>query len=639
MTAVDGLSTSPAGYAAAAGGGRGGSWQQYDVVVTRDVMVPMRDGVLLATDIYAPALGGLVQQGPWPVIMERTPYNKLRNDLAAVGRFFARHGYVTVIQDVRGRFGSDGEWYPFALEGEDGVDALEWVVAQAWCNGRAGTIGLSYSGSNQTAIASQAPPALAAQFVSEGMSNYHTNAMRQGGAMELRFVVYAFQMATSSPEAMRDPFLRATLEKARAEIRTWLGKMPLREGVSPLRLLPAYERWVLDVLTHGEYDDYWKGHFGYVADEHYEQHADIPLFLLSGWYDSYARAVTDNYVALSALKRGPVRLIMGPWVHGVATMAQSWSGDVDFGPDAPMDDYNGFRLRWFDRWLKDLPTEVEHEAPVRIFVMGGGSGRRNAEGRLSHGGSWRDEQEWPLARTRITPFYLHAAGLLAENAPDAKAMPTTYRFNPLDPVPTIGGNISVGYDVMPNGAFDQRGAPWVMGAKDTLPLAARSDVLVFQTEPLTEALEVTGPLEVRLWASSTAVDTDFTAKLVDVYPPGADYPDGYAMNIADSITRARYRADRTTAALMTPGEAYEFTIVLYPTSNIFAAGHRLRLDISSSNFPRFDVNPNTGEPLGRNRRVVVADNTIYHDAGRASHLLLPVIPRAARESNERPANP
>ena len=605
--------------------GRAGSWQQYDALPDRDVMVGMRDGVKLATDVYFPALDGRAVGTAWPVILERTPYNKLRNDLVGVGRFFARHGYITVIQDVRGRFGSGGEWYPFALEGEDGVDTVEWIAAQPWCDGKVGTIGLSYSGSDQTAIATLAPKALAAQFVSEGMSNYHRSAMRQGGAMELRFLIYAFHMAQSSPEAMRDPFLRGALERARADVRTWLGKMPLREGVTPLRLIPSYERWALDVLTHGDYDDYWKKHRGYVADEFYDQHADVPLHLLSGWYDSYARSVTENYIALSKMKRGPVRLIMGPWVHGVATMAQSWAGDVDFGPDAPLDDYNGYRLRWFDRWLKGLETGVESDAPVRIFVMGGGSGRRNTEGRLDHGGHWREEDEWPLARAQNTPFYLHDDGVLSPSAPAEFAPPSTYRFSPLDPVPTVGGNISVGYDVMPNGGFDQRGAPWVFGAKDMLPLSARSDVLVFQSEPLDRAVEVTGPLEVRLWASSSAADTDFTAKLIDVYPPSADYPEGYALNISDSIIRARYRNDRTKAELMKPGEICEFTIVPYPTSNVFAAGHRIRLDISSSNFPRFDVNPNTGEPLGKSRRIVIADNTIYHDATHPSHVVLPVI--------------
>lgn len=608
---------------------RAGSWQQYDVAVERDVMVPLRDGVQLATDCYFPALGGEPVPGAWPVILERTPYNKLRNDLVGVGRFFARHGYVSVIQDVRGRFASEGEWYPFANEGEDGVDTVDWIAAQPWCAGKVGTIGLSYSGSDQTAIATLAPQALAAQFVSEGMSNYHTSAMRQGGALELRFFIYAFQMATSSPEALRDPTLRAALEQARNDVRTWLGKLPLRAGASPLRLLPSYERWVLDLLTHGDYDDYWRGKRGYVADEYYAEHKDVPVHLLSGWYDSYSRAVTENYVALSAQKHGPVRLIMGPWVHGVATMAQSFSGNVDFGPEAPLDDYNGFRLRWFDRWLKGIDSGVEQEAPVCIFVMGGGTGRRNAEGRLDHGGHWRDEQEWPLTRASATPYYLRADGSLSPAAPADAEASTTYRFNPLDPVPTIGGNISVGYDVMPNGGFDQRGASWVLGAKDTLPLSARGDVLVFQTEPLAEAVEVTGPLEVKLWVSTSAADTDFTAKLLDVYPPSVDYPEGYAMNIGDSILRLRYRNDRTRGEPARPGEVYAITIVPYPTSNVFAAGHRIRLDISSSNFPRFDVNPNTGEPLGKSRRFVVADNTVYHDAAHPSHVLLPIVPREA----------
>jgi uncharacterized protein len=604
---------------------REGSAQRYDVVATRGQMVALRDGVRLATDIYLPAADGAALPGPWPVIAERTPYNKLGAGLVSVAKFFACHGYAVVLQDVRGRFASEGEWYAFALEGEDGVDTLAWVAAQPWCNGSLGTIGLSYSGSDQTALATLSPPALAAQFVSEGMSNYHTSAMRHGGAMEVRFIVYAFQMATQSKEALADPILRRTLERARAEIRTWLGKMPLRPGLTPLALTPSYERWAIDVLTHADYGDYWTGQRGYVADEFYDQHKDVPVHFLSGWYDSYARSVTDNYVALSKLKKGPFKLIMGPWIHSVAPIGQSFAGDVDFGPDAAID-YDGLRLRWFDRWLKGLDSGIDQEPPVRIFVMGGGSGRRNYEGRLDHGGRWRDEAAWPLARAVYTPFYLRAGGLLVEEPPASPDSSTTYRFNPNDPVPTIGGNISVGYDVMPNGGFDQRGAPWVMGAKDTLPLAARADVLVFETPPLEAAVEVTGPLEVRLWASSSAPDTDFTAKLIDVYPPSADYPEGYALNIGDSIIRARYRNDRTHGEPLEPGRVYEFGIVPYPTSNLFARGHRIRLDISSSNFPRFDVNPNTGEPLGQNRRWQVADNTIYHDAAHPSHIVLPIVP-------------
>ncbi len=602
-----------------------GSAQQFDVAIERGVMVALRDGVRLATDLYLPAWEGAALPGPWPVILERTPYNKLNALIVNTAKFYARRGYAVVLQDVRGRCASEGDWYAFALEGEDGVDTVDWIAAQPWCNGKVGTIGLSYSGSDQTAIATLAPEALAAQFVSEGMSNYHTSAMRQGGAMEVRFLIYAFQMATQSKEAMADPILRRTLEKARAEVRTWLGKMPLRPGTTPLALAPMYERWALDVLTHADYDEYWTSHRGYVADEFYDQHKDIPIYFLSGWYDSYARSVTDNYVALSKMKRGPFKLIMGPWVHGVATIAQSFSGDADFGPDAAIN-YDDLRLRWFDRVLKGLDTGIDSEPPVRLFVMGGGSGRRNYEGRLDHGGRWRHEAAWPLERAVPTRFYLRAGGLLAEEAPEARSSSTTFRFNPVDPVPTIGGNISVGYDVMPNGGFDQRGAPWVMGAKDTLPLAARNDILVFQTPPLEVDVEVTGPLEVVLWASSSAVDTDFTAKLIDVYPPNPDYPEGYALNIGDSIVRARYRDDRRHGTPLEPGRVYEFHIVPYPTSNVFARGHRIRVDISSSNFPRFDVNPNSGEPLGQNRRWQIADNTIYHEAAHPSHIVLPVVP-------------
>lgn len=605
---------------------REGSVQAYDVACERNIMVPMRDGTRLATDLYLPAHAGTALPGPWPVILERTPYNKLNATIVGTAKFFARRGYAVVLQDVRGRYASEGEWYPFALEGEDGADTVDWIAGQPWCNGKVGTIGLSYSGSDQTALATLAPPALAAQFVSEGMSNYHTSAMRQGGAMELRFIIYAFQMATQSKEALADPILRRTLEQARADVRMWLYRLPLRPGTTPLARVPSYERWAIDVLTHADYDEYWRQHRGYVADEYYEEHKDVPVCFLSGWYDSYARAVTDNYVALSRRKRGPIHLIMGPWVHGVAPIGQTFAGDVDFGPDAALD-YDDLRLRWFDRWLKGLDTGVDRDPPVRIFVMGGGSGRRNFEGRLDHGGRWREEQEWPLARAVPTPFYLRAGGILTEEPPQEESSATIYRFNPADPVPTIGGNISVGYEVMPNGGYDQRGAPWVMGARDTLPLAARSDVLVFQTPPLEADMEVTGPLEVRLWASSSAVDTDFTAKLIDVYPPNPDYPEGYALNIADSIIRARYRNSREHGELLTPGEIYEFRIIPYPTSNVFKRGHRIRLDISSSNFPRFDVNPNTGEPLGANRRWQVADNTIYHEAAHPSHIILPIVPR------------
>ena len=315
---------------------------------------------------------------------------------------------------------------------------------------------------------------------------------------------------------------------------------------------------------------------------------------------------------------------MGPWTHG--GWGVSYAGDVDFGPDAVMDDYNGYRLRWYDRWLKGIDNGVEQEKPVRIFVMGKGDSRKDPNDRLRHLGIWRNEADWPLPDTQYVPYHLHADGALSPDPPQASA-PSRYSFDPRDPVPTIGGGLSAGGDVLPAGAYDQQCGERFFGAQGTLPLAARSDVLVFQTPPLKKDLEVTGPLTVKLWASSSAVDTDFTVKLIDVHPPNPDYPAGFAQNISDSIIRARYRNAREQAEPMVPERIYEFEIVMYPTSNVFAAGHRIRLDVSSSNFPRFDVNPNTGGPLGRDRRLVIAENAIYHDPEHPSHIVLPVIPR------------
>ena len=267
------------------------------------------------------------------------------------------------------------------------------------------------------------------------------------------------------------------------------------------------------------------------------------------------------------------------------------------------------------------------EAPVSIFVMGSGDGTKNADGRLNHGGRWREEREWPLARTQYTSFYFHRDSSLSEELPPAEVEPSRYLFDPKDPIPTIGGNISSADDVMEAGAFHQQENSRFFGSREPyLPLASRHDILVFQTPPLEQEVEVTGPVVVKLWASSSAVDTDFTAKLIDSYPPSPDYPQGFDMNITDGIIRARYRDSFEKPELMKPGELCQLSIELYPTSNVFVRGHRIRVDISSSNFPRLDVNPNTGEPLGLNRRTIVAENAVYHDAVHSSHILLPVIP-------------
>jgi putative CocE/NonD family hydrolase len=278
-----------------------------------------------------------------------------------------------------------------------------------------------------------------------------------------------------------------------------------------------------------------------------------------------------------------------------------------------------------DRWLKGVQNGVDHEGPVRIFIMGGGDAHKTPEGRVYVGGRWRTEKEWPLSRAIATPYYLHADGTLGPEKPQSSA-PTQYEFDPKNPVPSIGGNVSSQIGLMESGAYDQRCRPNVLGCSNARRLASRNDVLVFETPPLLEDMEVTGPLVVNLWASSSALDTDFTAKLVDAYPPNRDFPFGVELNIGDSIVRARYRDSLEKATLMKPGQVYKFRIELYPTSILFLKGHRIRLDISSSNFPRFDVNPNTGEPLNQNRRTAVAVNTIYHDPEHPSHIVLPVIP-------------
>jgi putative CocE/NonD family hydrolase len=592
------------------------------VTCERNVMMRLADGTRLASDLYLPAGGG----GPWPALLERTPYDKLGPAGVLAAKFFAGHGYAVVLQDVRGRFASEGEWYPFGNEGPDGVETVAWVRAQPWCDGRVATIGLSYSSCTQTGLAALNPPGLAAQFVSQGFHNYYTASMRQGGALEVRFVLYAFMMATTSKEAAADPVKRVALRQAWGDIRSWLGRHPLKPGLSPLRHVPSYERWLLDIWQHGEYDDYWRSRPAYSIDELYDQHADVPIHLLGSWYDSYARSTVTNYVELGRRKRGPVRLIMGPWIHGGANLDLSHAGDAEFGPDAPLG-YNHFRLRWFDAVLKGRPNGMLETPPVRIFVMGGGSGRKVlGTDRLDVGGRWRFEHEWPLRRTEYTPFYLQPGGGLARSKAPADAAPSRYIFDPADPVPTIGGNISVGYDLMPGGGFDQRGGRHVSGPRDPLPLSARPDVLVFSTPALDRDVEVTGTVAVKLWAASTAPDTDFTAKLIDVYPPNADYPDGYELNIGDSIIRARYRNSWDTPELLDPGTIYEFTITLYPASVVFQRGHQIRLHISSSNFPRFDVNPNTGGPLGRELVRQTAVQTVFHDAAHPSHVVLPLIP-------------
>ena len=596
---------------------------RYDVALSRDVMVPMRDGVRLATDIHRPATNGVPTSGKFPVILERTPYGKDGGPSGALwAQYFVSRGYIFVAQDVRGRYASEGNWRPHRDDMNDGYDTAKWIGEQPWCDGNIGTVGTSYPGGTQHALAISNPPYLKAMIPVDAMSDYGRYGIRHNGAFELRWMNWIFNIGLpEGAHPARDPAVRQALTQLGKQVRDYAKGLPLRPGMTPLKLAPDYEGWLVQAMSHGDYDDYWKNMGASVVD-HVAEYKDVPVYLVGGWYDSWDLQTANlNYVALCKAKKGPIRLIMGPWTHGGQTLTHA--GEAEFGSEAALD-FAAFHLRWFDRWLKGIDNGVDREAPVRIFVMGGGDGHKTPEGRLFVGGHWRDEQEWPLARAVSTPYYLQADGGLSTDLPH-DSPPTHYLFDPHHPVPTLGGNISSNGELMFAGAADQRCRTDFWVCEDARPLSARNDVLVFQTPPLDHDMEVTGRLIVKLWASSSAPDTDFTAKLVDVYPAIADFPAGVDLNVADSIVRARYRDSLEKAALMKPGEVYAFSIEMYPTSLVFKRGHRLRLDISSSNFPRFDVNPNSGEPLNNNRRWAVADNAIYHDPQHPSHIELAVV--------------
>ena len=506
---------------------------------------------------------------------------------------------------------------------------MAWIVEQPWSDGQVGTIGLSYTGATQQALAVTNPPGLKAQFIMDAGYNYHTHTIRAGGAFTLGVVLpYAFRMARDGKEAQRAPLVKRTLMDAFDNVVDWFCHLPLKGGATPLALAPTYEAMLITLASSSDYDDFWKNPAANL-EEHIDRYPDVPVFLLTSWYGHHVWATTSKFVELGKRLNTPVRMVIGSWLHGHETLLDSSSGEVDFGVDAVLDNIDDLRLKWFDHFLKGMHTDVLEGPPIDVFVMGGGSGRSNMVRRMSHGGFWRTEEGWPLPGTRFTNYYLQPAGGLSVDQPLPGAAPSRYTFDPTDPVPTLGGFIqSPGVPgVVSGGAFDQRGRPDMFFAcKDNLPLASRRDVLVFQTPTLEDDVEVTGPVVVHLSAASSAPDTDFTAKLVDVYPPNDDYPQGFAMNLADGIIRARYRNTREREELMEPNKVYDFTIDLQATGNVFKEGHRIRLDISSSSFPQFDVNPNTGAPLWSSGELKTAHQTVYHDAEHPSHVVLPVIP-------------
>jgi putative CocE/NonD family hydrolase len=594
------------------------------VIVRENIMVAMRDGVRLATDIYL-----LNDDGPWPVLFERTPYDKTGTNHAdrtahfekpiskpEIAKQLAPFGYAVVIQDCRGRFQSEGEFKKYVNEGEDGYDTLAWILQQPWCNGRIGTFGLSYGAHVQTALAAFGPPGLAALWVdSGGFSSAFHSGIRQGGAFELKQATWAYRHALLSPKTKADPVRRAALEAV--DIATAFKHTPWDAGTSPVAAAPEYESYLLELWRAGLFDDYWQQN-GLCLYDNYDQFSDVPMVFLSSWYDPYARAAAENFTALVARKSAPVRLILGPWTHGQRSVTHA--GAVDFGPQSLFDhqfppDYPTFRRRWFDYALANSGAKSGTNPlpdPVQFFVMGGGSGLKTTDGRLDHGGEWRASDCWPPMAAHPTRHYLTHAGALSLDRPNDPRAALAYTYDPASPVPTHGGATASGAPVMEAGAFDQS--------------KTRSDVLYFETAPLDEAVDVIGSIKLVLYISSDCADTDFTFKLIDVYPPNADFPQGFAMNLTHGILRTRYRNGFDREAFLSPGRIYRLEIEGFPTANRFMPGHRIRLDVSSSNFPHFDKNPNSGEPEGFAQNPRIARNQVYVDDQYPSHIILPIIP-------------
>jgi putative CocE/NonD family hydrolase len=574
----------------------------YSIKVEPNIPLMLRDGTITYVDVYRPDA-----DGAFPALLQRTPYDKtVARSLDAVRA--AMRGYAVLIQDVRGRHSSDGEFYTFVNEADDGYDSVEWAAAQPWCNGKVGMYGASYVGATQWLAAKAKPPALAAIAPAVTASDYHEGWTWQGGAFELGFnLSWVFGALTTgnwnniSNRLFLQPRQLDVLIESKDNLMAAYSHLPMRE-LSDLEggLAPYYYDW----LDHPEYDDYWKG----VCIE--ESHADItvPAFNQGAWYDIFLGGTIRNFTRMRELgateeaRRGQ-RLVIGPWTHG--GLSDTVSGEFNFGTRAAgtFQDLQGQLLRFYDYWLHGEDNGVPDDKPVTIFVMG-----ENI---------WRSEDEWPLERAQVVDYYLHSEGKAntlngdgrLSPEPPRREAPDVYVYNPIDPVPTRGGPLCCDLGFVPPGAYDQR------------LVEARSDVLVYTTPPLESYMEVTGPITVTLYASSSAQDTDFTAKLVDVGP------DGYARNLTEGIIRARYRTPRTPANPIEPGQVYMYEIDLLATSNLFKKGHRIRLEVSSSNFPRFDRNTNTGEPIGTDAEFVSALQTVHHTSGHPSHISLPVVPR------------
>lgn len=589
------------------------------------VSVPMRDGVELVADLYLPPT-----DGPFPLVIERTPYDKALDRNVGFAQFMARRGIASLLQDVRGRGDSGGRFHHLLNhpdEGSDGFDTIAWAGRQTWCDGSIATNGGSFSAANQQAAALMHPPGLVAQVLQDAGTDYYRRMFRYHGAFNLGallpwVVTYG---VSGGPGARRQPDALSAMQR---ELGPWLDRLPLRRGESPFALVPEYEDFYLSVLERGDDTAYWDNPATRLAGRWDDYPRDVAVLLLSGWYAFHTAANLEKFSELTSRLSRPVQLIVGPWVH-FPMIDTCVVGDVDFGRSAAafapdMD----VRWRWFQRYAAERHVDPPvHEAPLHLFRMGEGDGHRTQQGRLFHGGQWRTAREWPLPETHFTEFFLHPHGQLAASPPADDASPSRYDFDPRDPYPSIGGNnLGPSPELLPSGPQDQRCRPWIHACKGSdRPLSERSDVLAFDTPPLISDVEVTGPISTQIWVASSAFDTDFVARLADVYPASGDYPNGYALLIAEGIMRMRYRDDRPVAELIEPGRVYKIAIELQPTSNVFKRGHRIRLYLASAAFPQYDVNPNTGEPLGRETRTEVAHQVVFHERARPSHIVLPLI--------------
>ena len=555
------------------------SSQPYRIMI--DAKVRMRDGVDLSTDVYLPPGGG-----PFPAMLVRTIYDNQSESYMASCRRFLDSGYAVVMQDCRGRFDSGGEFAPYYQEPEDGYDTQEWVGAQPWCDGNIGMFGESYVGFTQLVTAPLRSRHLKALMPTVSQQD-NFGHWRADGPLQLHVALNFINMAGRTMQ--RGP-------RSLMDSEAFYRRLPLISALDDLADVPFYR----SAIEHQTLDEFWKGcslrsRYGEI---------EAPAYIVTGWYDNLLHEGFRLYRgwsqgARTTAARRLSKLLVGPWLHGPIGVPAP--GDVDFGPDAGMD-FDGEQLRWNDRRLKGIDNGIDDEPPVRIFVMG-----ENV---------WRSENEWPLARTQYTNYYLHSGGrantLNGDGAlsthPPTDEPADGFRYDPDDPVWTLGGQIM---------GIEQT----VGGPQDRRTTEHRADVLVYTSEPLGKDLEVTGPVRLKLFASSSAPDTDFTGTLVDVHP------DGRAIIITEGLLGVRYRESVEVARLITPGEVYELMVDMWETSIVFRAGHRVRLEVSSSNFPRFERNLNTGNRPGYDAEMQVADQTIYHNADRPSHLILPVVPR------------